>query len=365
MYHLCHDVNDAIDRKCMQCFKRHTASGRGWDKKTIIQCAKKDRFDLFNHILQERREHINGHPKIPPEVWDYFPSTYELASLTIKHRNPYWNYLVIDYLNEFSNQRKIALFKLAIKAGRQNMCDIIHTQLKPRTTASATQKDMVDFMECAVFSRQIDMIMWVERTFNTSINTPWPPAWRCNGRRLLENILSKHRLYYDQFTTHLETFEYVFGAAEIHNWDECASMILNYQNVNVSDTSELFRKFWIMGGNEHVTPNWKTYCIRYNKFEELGLIHAFCPEWPIGFLDDCETERGARRWTRINLENWALDHGLGRVNVPVHSDQQVSPLHKMMELIEKMKESKMGGYEEGLYLEACNTMKQIHERIKG
>jgi hypothetical protein len=35
-----------------------------------------------------------------------------------------------------------------------------------------------------------------------------------------------------------------------------------------------------------------------------------------------------------------------------------------MELIEKMKESKMGGYEEGLYLEACTAMRQIHQQIR-
>jgi len=49
---------------------------------------------------------------------------------------------------------------------------------------------------------------------------------------------------------------------------------------------------------------------------------------------------------------------------PVVQNNEVSPLHKMMELLEKMKESKMGGYEEGLYLEACNVMQQIHRQIR-
>jgi hypothetical protein len=48
----------------------------------------------------------------------------------------------------------------------------------------------------------------------------------------------------------------------------------------------------------------------------------------------------------------------------VVQNNEVSPLHKMMELLEKMKESKMGGYEEGLYLEACNVMQQIHRQIR-
>ena len=359
---VCHNINDAIDHNCMQCFKCHTASGLGWDRKTIIRCAKKDRFDMFNHILLERREHGTSHPKIPPEVWNYFPSAYELASLTIEHRNPNWNYLVIDSLNECSNPRNIALFKLAIKAGRQNLSESIYPYLKPRTTTSATQKDMVDFMECAVFSRQIGMIMWVERTFNTSTNTPWPAAWRDNGRRLLEKILCNSFRYYCRFSMYLETFDYVFSdtqvKGEIHDWDAAASMILNYKNSHVSDTSELFRKFWFIGGRENATVGWKSYCIKYNKLDELTLIHTECPEWPATFLDDCETGRGTgtRAWRRMNLKNWALNHGLEeRVNAAPTQEQNTN-LQKALSVIEEC------DIPEGKYLELCNLLMDVHRR---
>jgi len=343
----------------VRCFKHHTASGRGWDNKTIIRCAKKDRFDMFNHVLQERTLfHGTGHPKIPSEVWNYFPSTYELACVTIEHRNPNWNYLVVDSMNECSNPRKIALFKLAIKSGTQNLCDIIYPYLKPRTTASATRKDMVDFMECAVFSRQIGMIMWVERTFNIDTRTPWPAAWGDNGRRLLEKILCKSFRYYDRFSMYLETFNYVFNniqvKGDINDWDEFASMILEYTNSRVPDTSELFRKFWFIGGNENVTPGWKTYCIKYNKIGELALIHTRCPEWPVSFLDDCDTGRRARGWGRMNLENWALDHGLSSQSAPIQ--EQNTNLQKVLAVIEEC------DIPEGKYLELCNLLMDVHRR---
>lgn len=355
LYHLCHDINDAIDRGCLRCFKRYTASGLGWDKKTIIQCAKKGRFDMFNHVLQERRRE---HPKIPSEIWNYFPSTYELVCATIDHRNPNWNYLLTDCLEECSNPRKIALFKLAIKAGRQDLSGIIYPYLKPRTTPDATYKDMVDFMECAVFSRQIGMVMWVERTFNTSTNTPWPASWRDNGRRLLEKILCKGFRYYDRFSMYLTTFDYVFSTTHvkgaIHDWDMAASMILNYTNSHFSDTSELFRKFWFVGGRENATPGWKTYCIKYSKLDELALIHEECPEWPATFLDDCETGRGTRTWRRMNLKHWALDHGLLQVNVPTR--EQNTNLQKALAVIEEC------DIPEGKYLELCNLLMDVHRR---
>ena len=359
LYHLCHDINDAIDRGCVQCFKRYTASGRGWDKKTIIQCAKKDRFDMFNHVLQERTlYHGTVHPKIPSEIWNYFPSTYELATLTIEHRNRNWNYLVTDCLVKCSNPKKIALFKLAIKSGNQDLCGIIYPYLKPRTTEAATYKDMVDFMECAVFSRQIGMVMWIERTFNECVSNPWPAAWRDNGRRLLEKILCNGFRYYDRFTMHLTTFDYVFSSTQvkgaIYDWDATASMILNYTNSHVSDTSELFRKFWFVGGRENATPGWKTYCIKYNKLDELDLIHTECPEWPATFLDDCETGRGARSWSRMNLKTWALDHGLATPVVPVQEES--TNLQKALAVIEEC------NIPEGKYLELCNLLMDVHRR---
>jgi len=357
LYHLCHDINDAIDRSCLECFKRYTASGRGWDKKTIIRCAKKDEFGMFNHVLQERgREH----PKIPSEIWNYFPSTYELATLTIEHRNRNWNYLVVDCMKECSNPRKIALFKLAIKAGRQDLSGIIYPYLKPRTTPDATYKDMVDFMECAVFSRQIGMVMWVERTFNTSTNTPWPASWRDNGRRLLEKILCNSFPYYYRFSMYLDTFDYVFSSTHvkgmIHDCDAAASMILNYTNSHVSETTELFRKFWFLGGRENATPGWKNYCIKHNKLDELTLIHTECPEWPATFLDDCETGRGTRTWSRINLKNWALNHGLGeRVNAAPTQEQNTN-LQKALAVIEEC------DIPEGKYLELCSLLMDVHRR---
>ena len=359
LYHFCHDINYAIDRGCLQCFKRYTASGRGWDKKTIIQCAKKDRFDMFNHVLQERTlYHGTVHPKIPSEIWNYFPSTYELATLTIEHRNRNWNYLVTDCLVKCSNPRKIALFKLAIKSGNQDLCGIIYPYLKPRTTEAATYKDMVDFMECAVFSRQIGMVMWIERTFNECVHNPWPASWRDNGRRLLEKILCKGFRYYDRFTMYLTTFDYVFSSTQvkgmIHDCDVAASMILNYTNSHVSDTSELFRKFWFVGGRENATPGWKTYCIKYNKLDELDLIHTECPEWPATFLDDCETGRGTRTWRRTNLKNWALDHGLATPVVPVQEES--TNLQKALAVIEEC------NIPEGKYLELCNLLMDVHRR---
>jgi hypothetical protein len=157
---------------------------------------------------------------------------------------------------------------------------------------------------------------------------------------------------------HLTTFDYVFSSTQvkgmIHDCDVAASMILNYTNSHVSDTSELFRKFWFVGGRENATPGWKTYCIKYNKLDELTLIHEECPEWPATFLDDCETGRGTRTWRRMNLKNWALDRGLATPVVPVQEES--TNLQKALAVIEEC------DIPEGKYLELCNLLMDVHRR---
>ena len=109
------------------------------------------------------------------------------------------------------------------------------------------------------------------------------------------------------------------------------------------------------------------------------MIHEQNPQWPADFLHECNILPNRRAWARRNLWEWAMNHGARELDIeqeqariqerqmnaaPTVQNSGVTPLHKMMELIEQMKESQMGGYEEGLYLEACTVMQQLHRQIR-
>jgi hypothetical protein len=225
------------------------------------------------------------------------------------------------------------------------------------------------------------MIKWVESKINNGTDNNWPTEWKENGDRLLE-VLMGNKKYPDTYIFS-EIFNYVFNPtgskAEIYDWDLAAYHILRYETRYGDTIAAMFRAFWEKGGREHSTSGWKSYCIRANKLEELNMIHEQNPQWHADFLHECNTLPSRRVWARRQIKEWAINNGARAFNIemeqvriqerqmnaaPVVQNNEVSPLHKMMELLEKMKESKMGGYEEGLYLEACNVMQQIHRQIR-
>ena len=357
----------AIDNGCVPCFKVCLRMGRnsGWDKNTMLTCVKRNQPDMLKYALEMANE-----PNVPPEIRADVPTAYEVATHATQHNNTAWYPYILNTVGTSSNVRRIALFKLAIKSGDQNLCSQIYPYLKPRTTESATNKDMTDFMECAVFSRRLGMIMWVEQKYNTH-HEMWPSQWRNNGRRLIEMIF-KNKKYYTRLSMFMETFRHVFERINVHCWDEVAKHILNYNNPDNANTWSLFNHFWFNGGRESARPSWKNYCIRYNKLEELQLIHESCPEWPADFASLCELTPGVRQWSRRNLKEWAEWHGLDARNirgenerilerqanaVPVEKEnEKTTNLQKALAVIEDC------DIPEGKYLELCNLLMDVHRR---
>jgi len=373
------DCKIAIKKGCIPCFKFHTETGFGWNTRTVIECIKKNQFEMFAHIMEKKRVQPE-HPHIPNTIWKRNYSHYDIASYAVEYKNFRWHPFISKAVEQSSNPKNIALFKLALEGGNQGACEIIQPKLKLRGSAQANDKDWVQYMECAVFSRDLGTIMWLERTMLGSTNQIWPASWRENGDRLLE-VLMENKKYPDTYIF-TEIFNYLFntteGKAHIYDWDPAACNILRYETRYGDTIAAMFRAFWEKGGREHSTSGWKSYCIRANKLEELNMIHEQNPQWPADFLRECDTLRSRRVWDRRNLGEWAMNNGAQAFNIeveqariqerqmnaaPMVQNNEVSPLHKMMELLEKMKESKLGGYEEGLYLEACNVMQQLHRQI--
>jgi hypothetical protein len=338
------NLNTAIDIDCLPCFTRCIVDGTQTD--TIIKCVKKNNLEMFKCAMES--EHLTK------------PSDYEIATHAIQHNGEAWYPYILRAVSESSNPRRIALFKLAIKSGDINLCPQIYPYLKPRTTNDATHKDMVDFMECAVFSLRLGMIMWVERTFNPG-STVWPSAWMNNGRRLVEMIF-KNKKYCARFHMVMDTFRYVFERIDVHCWDSVAKLILSYNNPGNANTWSLFNHFWFTGGSENVSHGWKNYCIRYNKIIEIQTIHAVCPEWPVDFFATCDSTPGARQWARRNLKDWAATHSFDAQPIqeraaPVEvNEERVTNLHKALTIIEDC------DLPEGKYLELCNLLMDVHKR---
>ena len=339
------NVNTAVARDCLPCFQRCLVDGTrsGIDNKTIIECVKKNRLEMFKCAMESNLLAA--------------PSDYEIATHAIQHNGEAWYPYILRAVSESSNPRRIALFKLAIKSGDLNLCPQIYRYLKPRTTTDATRKDRVDFMECAVFSLRLGMIMWVERTFNTG-SVVWPRMWVHNGRRLVE-MMFKNKKYYTRFHMVMDTFRYVFERIDVHCWDSVAKLILSYNNPDSANTWSLFNHFWFTGGSENASPGWKSYCIRYNKIQELQTIHTVCPEWPANFFAECESTPGARQWGRRNLKDWAVTHGFDAqpIQEPAAPVQEkVTNLQKALAVIEEC------DIPEGKYLELCNLLMDVHRR---
>jgi hypothetical protein len=338
------NLNTAIDNDCLPCFTRCIVDGTQTD--TIIKCVKKNRLEMFKCAMES--EHLIK------------PSDYEIATHAVQHNGEAWYPYILRAVSESSNPRRIALFKLAIKSGDINLCPQMYPYLKPRTTNDATRKDMVDFMECAVFSLRLGMIMWVERTFNPG-STVWPSAWMNNGRRLVEMIF-KNKKYCARFHMVMDTFRYVFERIDVHCWDSVAKLILSYNNPGNANTWSLFNHFWFTGGSENVSIGWKNYCIRYNKIIEIQTIHAVCPEWPADFFATCDSTPGARQWGRRNLKDWAATHGFDAERIQERAaqvevnEERVTNLHKALTIIEDC------DLPEGKYLELCNLLMDVHKR---
>lgn len=366
------DIDRAIQMGCVQCFKRctlpKTVNGSPTlNADTLVNCAKNNCLVMFKHAL---KEYVEG--KIPPETWDIPGREYEVATHVIQHRNQAWYPVIIDFVSRSTNPRNIALLKLAIKVGDTAISSQIYPYLKPRTTESATQKDLTDFMECAAFSGQIRLVRWVEQHFNERSDVPWPSAWKNNGRRLIEMIFKNKerckRRYLGQLVEH---FAHIFERVEIHCWDTVAKLVLSfkddYPGVHRFSEPSLFGMFWTqLNGSRHATPSWKNYCIRWSKAYELSYIHTRCPEWPVDFLALCESTPGRNYSCRQDMRRFASEHGVGPALPGREPEPEVVPtpivekeatnLQKALAVIEEC------DIPEGKYLELCNLLMDVHRR---
>ena len=367
------DIDRAIQMGCIQCFKRctipKTVNGRPTlNAHTLVNCAKHNCPVMFKHAL---KEYVEG--RIPPETWDIRGREYEVVTHVVQHRNPTWYPYIMDFVSRRStNPRNIALLKLAIKVGDTAISSQIYPYLKPRTTETATRKDLTDFMECAAFSGQIHMVRWVEQHFNERSDVPWPSAWKNNGRRLIEMIFKNkercHRRHLEQLVVH---FAHIFERVEIHCWDTVAKLVLSfkddYPNVHRFGGTSLFGMFWTqLDGRRHATPSWKNYCIRWSKPYELSHIHTRCPEWPVDFLALCESTPGRNYSCRHDVIRFASENGLGPALQAREPEPEVVPtpivekeatnLQKALAIIEDCE------IQEGKYLELCNLLMDVHRR---
>ena len=365
------DIDYAIQMGCIPCFKRcltkFGGEEAGLNADTLVNCAKHNCPVMFKHAL---KEYVEG--RIQPETWDIPGRQYEVATHVIQHRNPTWYPYIVDFVSRSTNPRNIALLKLAIKVGDTAISSQIYPYLKPRTTETATRKDLTDFMECAAFSGQIHLVRWVEQHFNERSDVPWPSAWKNNGRRLIEMIFKNKerckRRHLEQLVGH---FAHIFERVEIHCWDTVAKLILSfkddYPNVHRFGGPSLFGMFWTqLDGRRHATPSWKNYCIRWSKHYELEHIHMQCPEWPADFLALCESTPGRNYSCRQDMIRFASENGLGPALPAREPEPEVVPtpivekeatnLQKALAVIEDC------DIPEGKYLELCRLLLDVHRR---
>ena len=368
------NINRAISMGCISCFKRctipKTVNGRPMmNANILVNCAKYNCPVMFKHAL---KEYVEG--RVPPETWDIPGREYEVVTHVVQHRNPTWYPYIMDFVSRRStNPRNIALLKLAIKVGDTAISSQIYPYLKPRTTETATRKDLTDFMECAAFSGQIHLVRWVEQHFNERSDVPWPSAWKNNGRRLIEMIFKNkercHRRHLEQLVVH---FAHIFERVEIHCWDTVAKLVLSFKDdyadfIGRFGGASLFRTFWTeLGGRRHATPGWKNYCIRWSKAYELEHIHIRCPEWPADFLALCESTPGRNYSCRHDVIRFASENGLGPALQAREPEPEVVPtpivekeatnLQKALAIIEDC------DIQEGKYLELCNLLMDVHRR---
>ena len=367
------NINRAISMGCISCFKRctipKTVNGRPMlNAHILVNCAKYNCPVMFKHAL---KEYVDG--RVPPETWDIRGREYEVVTHVVQHRNPTWYPYIMDFVSRRStNPRNIALLKLAIKVGDTDISNQIYPYLKPRTTETATRKDLTDFMECAAFSGQIHLVRWVEQHFNERSDVPWPSAWKNNGRRLIEMIFKNKerckRRHLEQLVVH---FAHIFERVEIHCWDTVAKLVLSfkddYPNVHRFGGTSLFGMFWTqLDGRRHATPSWKNYCIRWSKHYELEHIHTQCPEWPADFLALCESTPGRNYSCRHDIRRFASENGLGPALQAREPEPEVVPtpivekeatnLQKALAIIEDC------DIQEGKYLEICKWLLDVHRR---
>ena len=362
-------INLAIQMGCIQCFKRCLKRGEeaGLNAHTLVNCAKKDCPVMFRHAL---KQYVEG--KIQPGIWDISGRQYEVVTHVIQHRNPPWYPFIVDFVSRSTNPRNIALLKLAIKVGDTAISSQIYPYLKPRTTETATHKDLTDFMECAAFSGQHRLVTWVEQHFNERSDVPWPSAWKNNGRRLIEMIFKNKerckRRYLEELVGH---FAHIFQRVEIHCWDTVAKLVLSFKDDYTAGhrfgEPSLFEMFWTrLDGRRHATPSWKNYCIRWSKPCQLAEIHTRCREWPADFLALCESTSGRNYSCRRDMIRFASEHGLGPALPAREPEPEVVPtpivekeatnLQKALAIIEDCE------IQEGKYLELCNLLMDVHRR---
>jgi hypothetical protein len=360
----CCDPVSAAKRGHFECFKERVHDGRNWKPDTVIECVKHNQFEMYCYVICKQANSIE-HPTIPPDIWNVSFSDEVLVTHAILHRNMEWSNIIIRANERISNVRRIKLIKLALQHANVEACDILVTKLRDRTTDRSRQIDLKQYMECAVYSRNINTIQWVERTFNTSSTTPWILEWRQNANSLMSALIKNKTKHYALTYMMKDVFEYIFSTryskCVIIDYDTIVEIVLTYHGGNWHNHIDcLFRAVWYKVC-DRCDKKWKLYCIRYNKIAALGYIHGRVQEWPDNFITICDSAPGALQSNRTEIKRWAILHGCNTTVRP--KECSVSHLHKMMELIEQMKDSTMGGYEEVLYLEACKVMQQLHREI--
>jgi hypothetical protein len=209
-------------------------------------------------------------------------------------------------------------------------------------------------------------------------------------RDAFENIGAMHNIIEKTIKSeHVQKIELIYNIFRYRSQDWSPSDFEDAIATGNMNTLKYVIEMWkdSPNGFRGVGVQMKLATIRHSRYDMLHYLDRFIPGYPDDMLPKLRTMRGKNTPARRDmityvvaerhrvLREQAIERNEQRRRADFNreadawyarqqSEEQVSPLHKLMELIEKMKESKMGGYEEGLYLEACTAMRQIHQQIR-
>jgi len=91
------DVNTAVFKDCIDCFKKcyktPTQWARcGWTEKTVVHCVKKNRLDMFQYAYERKRgSEASDKEYATSYTWNAaWPTKYLIAINAIPHKNEGW-----------------------------------------------------------------------------------------------------------------------------------------------------------------------------------------------------------------------------------------------------------------------------------
>lgn len=124
-----YDVNAAVFKGCIDCFKKcyktPTQWARcGWTEKTVVHCVKKNRLDMFLYAYERKRggegsdkEYATSYAWNPP-----WPTVYLIAINAIPHKNEGWYPYILQAMNaplnrSMTNSRRRTLVERVFEVG--------------------------------------------------------------------------------------------------------------------------------------------------------------------------------------------------------------------------------------------------------